>query len=152
MRSKRFTQVAATFAVVAGLTLGYASVLWPLSAWLSNDSTGGSGPTLILPNARRDCGAVRQGVVLQPSFPISNAGGRRLILVEKTEACCGQAVDPHRIILAPGDATELTVEVDTARWCGRMQHTVHYTTNDPKLARFALRVNAIVSREPSTDP
>lgn len=130
--------------IVAGLLLGQRVAHILLPTWLGYSYVGSSTSVLRLLCTERNLGPVPQGVVLRTTFPIRNAGNRRLILVEQTEGCCGQSVDPHQVILAPGDWKYLTVEVDTAQWHGRLQHTVRYTTNDPKLPRFALKVNAIV--------
>jgi hypothetical protein len=147
MRYQRFTRAILSLILIAGLALGYRIFLYPLSAWSNEELARDLVPTLILPNTQRDFGTVQQGVVLQHSFPISNSGLRRLILVEQTEACCERVIDQRRIVLAPGDSTNLTVEVDTAQWHGRVKHTVHYNTNDPKLPRFSLIINADVESE-----
>lgn len=104
---------------------------------------------VVLPNNERDLGAVSQGKVLQASFAVSNAGNRRLILLEETgTTCCGQAAGPRQLIVAPGDSRDLIVKLNTAQWHGMAEQIVHYTTNDPKTPKFALRVTAIVGGWP----
>jgi len=92
---------------------------------------------------QRDLGTVSQGKVLRAVFRVENTGTRRLILVEEVDGCCDQTADQLSITVAPGDSQDITVEVDTARWYGHIEHKVHYRTNDPKLPRFSLAVTAI---------
>jgi hypothetical protein len=51
------------------------------------------------------------------------------------------------VIVAPGDSTEVRVELDTAGRVGQVAHTTLYTTNDPALPQFTLRVTAVVESE-----
>ena len=124
-----------------------------LGMWLSSPllparppdgRAGGSAPKAVLSCRHRDLGSVTQGDVVQGVFPVTNAGSRRLILSPRAAGCCGRPADFPQVIVAPGDSAELSVEVDTARWSGQVAHTALYTTNDPALPRFTLRVTAVV--------
>ena len=140
----------------AALLAGLAAILlvawWlpsPLTpAWARNDRAGPSTPSVVLPDTQRDLGTVSQGAVLRTSFRVENAGSRRLILIEEAEGCCGQSAQPRQITVPPRGSKELTIEVDTARWSGEMEHRVRYSTNDPKLPRFTLTVSATVRSPP----
>jgi len=131
-------------AVLAGLFLGQQAACIVLPARLENARGGSSTPTIDLPYREQDLGTVPQGTVLQTSFPITNIGRRRLILVERSRACCGESPGQPETVLRPGEATELRVQVDTSRWCGRVREVVRYSTNDPQMPRFALTVTADV--------
>ena len=144
MRRKRLKNAVLLPAAVAGLLLALCLFSQWVSAWPGSDNAAAATPRLILPYTHRDLGTVPHGAILRAAFPVENAGTRRLILVEEVEGCCGQSVDPRSVIVAPGDSNDVTVEVDTARWHGSMQHSTHYRTNDPRLPRFTLRVTANV--------
>ena len=143
---------ALALAIVAGLLLGQWTACIALPAWLGNGHAGGSGPTAVVPCTQQDLGTVPQGEVLQTGFPVTNTGTRRLILLEKSRACCGQSTPQHQTAVLPGEATELRVEVDTSQWSGRMREVVHYATNDPDLPRFSLTLNAQVESPASSVP
>jgi hypothetical protein len=119
-----------------------------LPAWPPDGHAGGSAPRAVLSCEHRDLGSVRQGGVLRAVFPVTNAGNRRLILSQRGAGCCGRPAESHQVIVAPGDSAELSVELDTARWAGQVGHTVRYTTNDPALPQFSLRVTAVVEPPP----
>ena len=141
---------ALALAIVAGLFLGQRVAWLVLPARLENARPGSSTPTVELPCREQDFGTVPQGTVLQTGFPITNVGSRRLILVERSRACCGQSPGQPETTLPPGEATEIRVQVDTSRYCGRMREVVRYDTNDPDMPQFALSVTADVI--PSAKP
>ena len=131
-------------AIVAGLFLGQQVACLVLPARLEDARAGSSTPMIELPYREQDLGKVPQGTVLRASFPITNVGSRRLILVERSRACCGQSPGQPETTLPPGETTELRVQVDTSRYCGRMREVVRYSTNDPDTPQFALSVTAHV--------
>jgi len=141
---------ALALAIVAGLFLGQQVACLVLPARLEDARAGSSTATIELPCRERDYGTVPQGTVLRTSFPITNVGSRRLILVERSRACCGESPGQPETVVQPGEATELKVQVDTSRWCGRVREVVRYNTNDPDVPQFALTVTADV--RPSANP
>ena len=147
MQRKRLKRVSVSL-VAAALLIGtwLSSTLLP--AWSPDGHAGGSAPRAVLSSARRDLGSVPQGEVVRAVFPVTNAGNRRLIISKRGAGCCGRPAGAHQVIVAPGDSTELSVEVNTAQWFGQMDHKVHYTTNDPALPQFALRLTAVVQSPP----
>lgn len=149
MHRRRFKTFAACLPFLAALVLGAWLSAGVLSAWPRRGHAGGTSPKVVLPCKQRDFGTVTQGRILRTTFPVQNTGTRRLIVVEDAERRCGRSADPRSVMVAPGDSTELAVEVDTATWCGRMEHVAHYSTNDPSLPRFALRMTAVVTSPPS---
>lgn len=144
MARKRCRTPAPALATAALLVLGAWLFCRLLPAWSGGGQPGTLSPRLVLHAASRDLGSVDQGRVLRATFPVTNAGGRRLLILEEGGGCCGQPAEARRLIVPPGGCENLTVEVDTAPWHGRMEHVVHYTTNDPEIPRFALRVTAQV--------
>jgi hypothetical protein len=136
---------ALALAIVAGLFLGQQAACLLLPAQFDSDSPGSSTPVVELPYREQDFGVVSQGTVLHGAFSVSNVGGRRLILVERSRTCCGQSPEKRETVLPPGQATELRIQVDTSRYCGRMREVVRYQTNDPEMPQFALSVIADVT-------
>jgi len=115
-----------------------------LSAWAGAYHADRRAPKLVFSSLQRDLGTVRQGDMLRTTFRIANEGGRRLVLHDVSGPCCGQPDDSRRIIVPPGRSTSLCVEIDTAQWFGRMEHTARYTTNDAQFSELALKVTALV--------
>lgn len=144
MQRKRLKRVSVSLVAAAALLIGMWLSSTLLPAWSPDGHAGGSAPRAVLSCQRRDLGSVPQGGVVRAVFPVANAGNRRLILSRRGAGCCGRPADSHQLIVAPGDSTELSVEVDTAQWAGQVDHTVRYTTNDPALPQFALRLTALV--------
>ncbi len=136
--------VAAVLAAVAGLLSAWWAAHKALPAWLAEDHAGSAAPMLVLLCTEHDFGTVSQGVVVRTAFLIRNAGNRRLVLFQEQERCCGQLSDLPPVIVAAGQTEELAVEVDTGQWYGRMERTISYTTNDPIVPRFGLKVTADV--------
>jgi hypothetical protein len=145
MKRSGLTHVAVIPVTIACLLAACLAATVVLSSWIAVGDRG--GPQIVLTVCRRDLGTVKRGSTVQATFPIANSGERRLVLVEHVEACCGQSAEPRRIILAPGESTDLSLELDTNRWAGRARETVRYTTNDPKMPQFALEVTANVNPE-----
>ena len=147
MNRRRFkTTVLICCGGVALLLVG--SIVCRLSATLPGQGVAAeSVPKLVAELSRRDLGTVSQGVVLRAAFPVANHGTRRLVIVEQVARCCGGSSGTREIIVAPGQSRDLRVEVDTASWFGRLEHTVRYTTNDRRVARFAVTVTADVKEQ-----
>ena len=149
MDRKRPAKAAVLVAAACGLL--FARRLASEAVPVASDSgrKASATPALVLPCREHDFGTVTQGIVLRTAFRVENAGDRRLILVDKTAACCGEEPDSRGFIVPPHETKELPVEVDTMQWWGRMEHVVQYTTNDPATPRFALKLTAQVTSPPS---
>ena len=142
MDRQRLNKLTIRLPLLVALLFGvWLSSRW-LSAWPGRGHADSISPQVVLPYAERDLGTIRQGAVLSATFPIANAGTRRLILREEGAGCCGQSTRPPAIIVPPGGSTDLTLELDTRRYDGRLEHTVRYVTNDPRCPRIALHVSA----------
>jgi len=149
MDRRYFKVFAACVPFLAALFLGAWLSSRLLSARPISDHADSASPQVVLRCTQRDLGTIYQGAVLRATFPIANAGTRRLILREEGAGCCGQSTHPPAIILPPGGSEDITLDVDTAQWHGRMRHTVRYVTNDPRRPRFAVQINATVESPPS---
>jgi hypothetical protein len=146
--ARRYKKFAAYLPLFGAVFLGAWLFSRLLSAWPAPSGTDGASPSVVLASTQRDLGIVSQGTVLRTEFSVTNAGTRRLILREEGQGCCGRSTRPSATILPPGGSKDLLVEVDTTRWHGRMEHAVHYLTNDPQRPRFTLTVKAVVESGP----
>ena len=129
---------------VAGLLLAPAAVFMCLPASLQFLRPRSSASRLELGAARQDLGTVRQGALIRATFPVRNAGGRRLIIWGQADDCCGQSENPYVLVLGPGERSEIVVEIDTSRWHGQLRHAARYTANDPQVPCFDLTIRATV--------
>ncbi|NLY03186.1 MAG: DUF1573 domain-containing protein [Rhodopirellula sp.] len=146
MKRNLRSPAAVALAIFMGGVLAAASASMVFSVRIGKADP--DGPEAFLASTQCDLKTISRGSVVRARFPISNRGGRRLILVEHVEACCGQSAAARQVSLAPGESTELAVEIDPGRWDGRVSQIVRYTTNDPRLPRFSLVVTALL--EPSS--
>ncbi len=143
MDRKRAGKLALAFAVVVALLLVARAGGGAVHAYLTESPAERSPPRLALDRNEHDFGTVSRGDVLRIAFTVVNTGGRRLIFYEDGTGCCGQT-SGSRHVVAPGESVELPVEVDTSQLHGRVEHTVRYATNDPRLPHFILKVTAHV--------
>jgi hypothetical protein len=118
-----------------------------LASWVQMPPSGGL-PIIHLASTKHDFGSIEQGKTLSAGFPVTNRGGRRLVLVEQTESCCGKRKTASQIIIEPGEHEVLQSKVDTKLWCGEVSHTTYYATNDPKKPKIAFTVVGTVNPRP----
>lgn len=100
-------------------------------------------PKLIAPQTELDLGMVVSPAIVRASFTLHNAGSRRLIVREDVCSACG----PAEWLIPPGQAQDLTIEMDTAGLRGEVRHVRHYTTSDPVQPRLALAVTVTVQTD-----
>ena len=105
------------------------------------------GPALVLPKNVRDLGRVSTRQEWRVTFPIRNAGARRLVLNELDVGCdCSDGVQ-RAILVAPGETAELEVTLDTRFATGCVENIATFTTSDPAHPRFDLTVRAWVDAD-----
>ncbi len=132
--------------VVKGVVLA-AALLFALALGLraavqvvSHPQTGEEGPPVVqLVSLEREIQAPAGSEPVGVEFPVSNAGGRRLVIHSLRRACCDGSV-PEPTLLVPGQSGQLIVEVDPAALLRHGQHTEGFGTNDPRLPEFWLTV------------
>src|SRR5688572_22447646 len=115
--------------VVKGVVLA-AALLFALALGLraavqvvSHPQTGEEGPPVVkLGSLDHEIQTPAGSEPVRVEFPVSNAGGRRLVIHSLRRPCCdGPAPEPT--LLAPGQSGELIVEVDPAALLKHGQHT-----------------------------
>jgi hypothetical protein len=129
-------------------TVGIAVVVGFLA--LAMYRTGDARPnaaSLVMSDRVRDLGPTSIREERGVSFPIRNAGTRRLVLNELDQQCgCGDRVQ-RTILVAPGETVEVNVPLDTRFATGAVENSASFTTNDPAHPRFKLTVRAFVTAE-----
>jgi hypothetical protein len=131
-------------AAVAACLLGRLAAKAWAAPWLGVCPALQDAPRLQSDQRQRDLGLVAQGAVLRTTFTVANHGRRRLILLQRGKACCGQETPSRRLVVPPGKSLDVAVEVDTSRWFGRMCDLTEYLTNDPRTPRLTFAVAAFV--------
>ncbi|MHC4402877.1 MAG: Ig-like domain-containing protein [Planctomycetota bacterium] len=144
MKRNRLRKALPVLAILAGLFLGPWLARAVVPTWLEGERGENAAPVLVLSQSECDLGTAKQGAVLQATFPVTNAGTRRLILTEHLQGCCDEKAEPRQVSLEPGESKDLEIQLDTTPWYGHVEHAIHYTTNDPRMPRLTLSVTAKV--------
>ncbi len=139
MRSRLFcVTILLAAALICGLTR--------LRTWLV-DAAGGdvaSRAAVSIANTVLDLGPVGDQKEWEITFPLRNAGARRLVLNEVDLACdCG---DPtlRTIVVQPRETVNLVVRLNTRSAVGPVENVARFTTNDKSCPRLNLTVRATV--------
>lgn len=101
--------------------------------------------SLVLFHNVRELGRTSIREECRVSFPIHNAGRRRLVLNELDQECgCGDQT-LNTILVAPGETVEVYVPLDTRFSTGLVENHASFTSNDPAHPRFDLTARAFVA-------
>ena len=153
---RRVVKTAAFCLIVALVVLfGREAAGWLLHGWLARQDAESFKPVAVVDRTEQDFGTTRPGPVLRAVFSIRNEGQRQLILLELSRSCACLLGGDAEIVVDPGQARELALELHTARLRGRVRKIVRYLTNDANLPDITLAVMADVEepaaqREPQT--
>lgn len=150
MRGKFFGISLLVAASLCGWFLGRGAARALGPGWTPTSQDASVGPQVLLSDTQRDFGTVVQGTVLNATFPITNRGGRRLILRQRSQACCGESGTAQAIMVGAGQSHDIEIAVDTARWHGAMKHSTLFESNDPRRPRLTFTIRAQV--ESPTQP
>lgn len=101
-------------------------------------------PVLDLPEMEFDFGTLNEGVEVRHTFPMRNAGSKRLEIKTAFSTCgCTVPHIKHREI-APGQTGELEVVLDTAMKQGAVSKPVEIRSNDPEHPVMTIHIKAHV--------
>lgn len=101
-------------------------------------------PVLELPEMEFDFGTINEGVEVRHTFPMRNAGSKRLEIKTAFSTCgCTVPHIKHREI-APGQTGELEVVLDTAMKQGAVSKPVEIRSNDPEHPVMTIHIKANV--------
>lgn len=110
-------------------------------------------PCAVISRCEENLGRLTQGQIREISFPIRNAGGRRLVVSSENQACCGQSVDQPPLVLPPGETAEIRIRLDTTGHCGQLRETHSYHTNDASHPRLSFVVyGEVIVPVPESQP
>jgi hypothetical protein len=106
------------------------------------------GPKVSTQDSEFDFGNIVEGEIVSHKFTIYNTGDD-ILKIEKVKASCGCTVaKPQKDELAPGEATEINVEFNSARRNGVQKKYVYVFTNDPNSSELRLSFTAnIISKK-----
>ena len=85
-------------------------------------------PTIEIPEAVYDWGAVLQGEVVTHPFRIKNTGGS-VLRVEKVKPACGCTTVDYDKEIPPGGSGTITLKVETQKFAGSVKKTAEVSTN-----------------------
>ena len=149
MRGKLFFVALFAVAGLSGWLLGRDAARAWSHGWIGTSESADAGPRAVLSHRQQDLGKVPAGAPLRATFSIANTGSRRLIISGRAGTCDCLSPGQTDFVVAPGESCEIEVELDSSRLRGPIHEVVYYTSNDPRLPRFALVVTADVSPPPS---
>ena len=102
-------------------------------------------PTIFCETPVADFGNVGEGQKTKIDFVIENRGDADLQIGKPKFSCGCTSGTFEAMTLAPGQITNLTVQVDASRKkAGRQRLKVEILSNDPNAPSYILRINGIV--------
>ena len=107
---------------------------------VADDDQG--SPQAVIERTRWDFGTVSGEKELMARFPVTNAGRRRLVLVELDRSCDCVAPDRPEIIVAPGESTVIPIRLDAKQLAGAFEMIVRFTSNDAHQPTLEFRLCA----------
>jgi len=97
-----------------------------------------NGPRISFDHEEFDFGHVDEGIELQHDFTVSNTGNQPLH-IEKVHSTCGCTIPTlPKTVLAPGEATRITVKLDTSMKQDQITKTVDVDSDDPDRLKVIL--------------
>lgn len=107
---------------------------------------GWAGPRLVVDPETYDFGTVAEGLLVEATFTLTNAGDAPLIFDRQPSTSCGCTSAPlPKMELAPGESMELVALFDSTGYGGRQVHKYVYVySNDPRAERKTLTITGTV--------
>ena len=93
-----------------------------------------AGPRIAVDNPVYDFGEIKEGMIVEHAFVISNAGDAPLVFTRKPYTTCGCTVAAlPKEVLQPGESLELVATFDSSGFGGRhVRKEIRVYTNDPQ--------------------
>lgn len=109
---------------------------------------GKASPKLVVDQLVYDFGEVVEGLLVQHTFLLRNAGDAVLRFTRQPQPSCGCTTAPlTKMELAPGESLELRVKFNSSHYGGRkISHSVTVYTNDPKAEATRLFISGSVRK------
>ncbi|WP_291862360.1 DUF1573 domain-containing protein [Marinilabilia sp.] len=112
------------------------------SKW--TDEQMAKAPVINIEDRVFDFGELKQGEKVSHSFVLTNSGKSNLVL-RKVRASCGcTAIQPDKMVIAPGESTNIVAEFNSRGMSGRQNKSVTIYSNDPKKSTMLLRLTGTV--------
>lgn len=100
-----------------------------------------SAPVASFNTLSYDFGNIKQGDKKEYTFELTNNGKRELVIRNIRSSCGCTAVNPSKMVVAPGEMVPVKVVFDSAGKKGRQSKSVTVITNDPKNSTSILRIS-----------
>jgi len=94
-----------------------------------------------------DFGQIREGQIVKHSFEIENSGTAELKISEVRTSCGCTAVKPEKMILNPGEKTNIKVEFNSENRLGPQEKYVYIFSNDPVNAQYKLSLTGVIAEK-----
>ncbi|TAE17163.1 MAG: DUF1573 domain-containing protein [Bacteroidetes bacterium] len=109
-----------------------------------NLTAGSPTPQAIFDRITHDYGKINQGTTNTTTFVLTNKG-QKTLTIRKVKASCGcTAPQPKKMVLEPGESTNVDVVYNSHGKEGKQNQTVTIITNDPQRAKQTLSISAEV--------
>lgn len=103
-----------------------------------------NAPSIEVDDRVFDFGELKQGEKVSHNFVVTNNGDSNLIL-RKIRASCGcTAIQPDKMVIEPGESTNIVAEFNSRGMSGRQNKSVTVYSNDPKKSTLLLRLTGTV--------
>ncbi len=119
-----------------------ATIEEDFSAW--TDEQIANAPVLDVNNRVFDFGELKQGEKVSHNFVITNSGKSNLVLRKVRSSCGCTAIQPDKMVIAPGESTNVVAEFNSRGMSGRQNKSVTIYSNDPKKSTMLLRLTGTV--------
>jgi hypothetical protein len=108
-----------------------------------------SPPKISTPSTQLNWGIIPMEQQLKRTIPISNHGGKLLLLGKVSSSCGCTVAKPEQTSLKAGSTTFLTITMDTSLKLGPITKTVDVTSNDPLTPKLSLTITGQVVPSPT---
>jgi hypothetical protein len=119
-----------------------ASIEENFEAW--SDEQKENAPVISIPEKVYNFGDITQGDKVEHKFKVTNTGKSNLVF-RKIKASCGcTAIKPQKMVLTPGESTDIVAVFDSKGRSGRQNKSVTVISNDPTNTNILLRISGNV--------
>jgi len=153
---RSFTKNLCRFAPGAALAACVLTATWLVGSHLSARLEVATvrddrPPAMTVDRTEHDFGNVEDTSSVSVEFTVTNRGGRRLILSQRSRSCECVFGRPPEIVIPPGASRPLVAVLETDEIRGPVALTLRYWTNDPKHPNLDLVLLADVKHPRSPD-
>lgn len=106
-----------------------------------------NAPVILIEEKNFDFGDIKPTQKVEHSYVVKNTGKSNLV-IHKVKASCGcTAIQPKKMMLTPGESTEIVTVFDPTGKSGRQNKSVTVISNDPVNTNVLLRISGNILPE-----